>query len=131
VCLIYTRKAIYAHHNKWLSAPKGAGFLYARPDVQFLLKPLVVSWGYESEQPGSSQFVDHHEWWGTRDLTAFLSVPDAIEFQQKHDWDKVRAACHELVRGRKFVRVSIQGYNTRCDVDALVKAIQIWLALEP
>ncbi len=80
--------------HKWLCAPKGAGFLYARPEVQHLLKPLVVSWGYEAEVPGPSKFVDHHEWWGTHDPAAFLSVPDAIEFQEKHDWDRVRAACH-------------------------------------
>jgi isopenicillin-N epimerase len=84
--------------HKWLCAPKGAGFLYASPAAQRLLKPLVVSWGYESETPSGSQFVDHHEWWGTRDIAAFLSVPAAIRFQQEHDWDKVRAACHDLVR---------------------------------
>jgi len=82
--------------HKWLCAPKGAGFLYARPEVQALLEPLVVSWGYESETPSGSQFVDHHEWWGTRDLSAFLSVPAAIEFQRQHHWDEVRAACHAL-----------------------------------
>lgn len=84
--------------HKWLCAPKGAGFLYARPEVQDLLKPLVVSWGYEAEKPGPSRFIDHHEWWGTRDLAAFLSVPAAIEFQDRHDWEGVRAACHELAR---------------------------------
>ena len=82
--------------HKWLCAPKGAGFLYARPEMQHLIKPLVVSWGYESETPGASTFVDHHEWWGTRDVAAFLSVPAAIKFQQEHDWDKVRTACHAL-----------------------------------
>ncbi len=82
--------------HKWLCGPKGAGFLYARPEMQKLLKPLVVSWGYESITPGSSTFVDHHEWWGTRDMAAFLSVPAAIEFQEKHHWDDVRAACHQL-----------------------------------
>jgi isopenicillin-N epimerase len=82
--------------HKWLCAPKGAGFLYARPEVQHLLKPLVVSWGYESEKPSGSTFIDHHEWWGTRDVAAFLSVPAAIEFQEKHRWDKVRRACHAL-----------------------------------
>jgi isopenicillin-N epimerase len=84
--------------HKWLCAPKGAGFLYARPEVQHLLQPLVVSWGYESETPGSSVFIDHHEWWGTRDIAAFLSVPAAIEFQKDHDWETVRGVCHELAR---------------------------------
>ena len=84
--------------HKWLCAPKGAGFLYARPEMQNLLKPLVVSWGYESITPGNSTFVDHHEWWGTRDVAAFLSVPAAIKFQKDHDWDNVRSECHRLVR---------------------------------
>jgi isopenicillin-N epimerase len=84
--------------HKWLCAPKGAGFLYARPEVQHLLKPLVVSWGYESETPSGSALVDYNEWMGTRDLAAFLSVPAAIEFQEKHDWDRVRAGCHGLAR---------------------------------
>lgn len=84
--------------HKWLCAPKGAGFLHARPEAQHLLKPLVVSWGYESESPSHSTFIDHHEWWGTRDMAAFLSVPAAIEFQEEHDWDKVRDACHDLAR---------------------------------
>lgn len=84
--------------HKWMMSPKGAGFLYARPAVQPLLEPLVVSWGWESEQPGDSPFIDHHEWQGTRDIAAFLSVPAAIEFMRAHDWDRVRAECHALAR---------------------------------
>jgi len=84
--------------HKWLCAPKGAGFLYARPDAQHLLKPLVVSWGYESESPSASAYIDQQEWTGTHDPSAFLSIPTAIEFQQKHDWNNVRNACHELTR---------------------------------
>jgi len=84
--------------HKWLCAPKGAGFLYARPQMQHLLKPLVVSWGYESITPSDSTFVDQHEWVGTRDISSFLTVPTAIEFQANHKWDHVRAACHELVK---------------------------------
>jgi isopenicillin-N epimerase len=82
--------------HKWLSAPKGAAFLYARPEIQPLLEPLVVSWGWEAEEPGPSPFVDWHEWQGTRDLAAYLSVPAAIDFQREHDWDSVRLHSHRL-----------------------------------
>ena len=86
-----------ANLHKWLCAPKGAGFLYSRPEVQKLLEPLVVSWGYEAETPGDSPFIDQHEWWGTRDPAAFLAVSAAIEFQKEHDWPAVRRDCHALL----------------------------------
>jgi len=82
--------------HKWLCAPKGSAFLYAHPDVQNRLDPLVVSWGYESDQPGPSQFIDYHEWQGTRDLAAFLAVPSAIQYQQDNHWIEVSQRCHEL-----------------------------------
>jgi isopenicillin-N epimerase len=82
--------------HKWLCAPKGAAFLYARHETQHWLEPLVVSWGYESDRPSASSFIDYHEWQGTRDLAAFLTVPAAIEFQAQHDWDAVRQQCHRL-----------------------------------
>lgn len=82
--------------HKWMCAPKGAAFLYARREIQSMLYPLVVSWGYESKQPSLSQFIDYHEWQGTRDLAAFLSVPTAIHFQLDHDWESIRKDCHDL-----------------------------------
>lgn len=82
--------------HKWMCAPKGAAFLYARPALQAQLDPLVVSWGYAAEQPGVSQYIDYHEWQGTRDLAAFLTVPDAIRFQQAHNWAAVSAECRKL-----------------------------------
>jgi isopenicillin-N epimerase len=163
-----------------MMAPKGSAFLYARRAMQPQLEPLVVSWGWQSETPGPSRFLDEHEWQGTRDIAAYLSVPAAIQFMQAHDWPAVREVCHELVRdarqevsaltgleplnpdspawyaqmaafplppcdgellqrrlyaefrvevpiiawnGRHLVRVSVQGYNTQSDVDALVEAL--------
>lgn len=82
--------------HKWLCAPKGSAFLYARPEVQGWLEPLVVSWGWESETPSGASFVDHHEWQGTRDMAAFLATSAAIAFQAGHDWPRVRAECHVL-----------------------------------
>ena len=79
-----------------MCAPKGSAFLYARKDISHNLDPLVVSWGYESDQPTGSQFIDYHEWQGTRYLAAFLSVPAAIRFQEEQNWNCIRSDCRML-----------------------------------
>ncbi len=84
--------------HKWLCSPKGSAFLYARREMQNLVEPLVVSWGYESEKPGASKFIDEQEWNGTRDIAAYLSVPEAIRFCAEYDWQRVREQCHALTR---------------------------------
>jgi isopenicillin-N epimerase len=167
--------------HKWLCSAKGSAFLYARPERQALLQPLAVSWGWEAITPGPSRFQDYFEWTGTDDPAAYLSVPAAIEFQQRHDWPSVRTACHALAQeaarqvaaltdlppiappelsaqvcaiplprradvpaadlqhqlfaldqvevpivdwqDRRFVRVSIQAYNSPRDVTRLVAAL--------
>jgi isopenicillin-N epimerase len=85
-------------NHKWLCAPKGSAFVHARPEVQHLLRPLVVSWGWESDHPSGSQFVDHHEWQGTRDLSPFLATPAAIDWVTSQDWPTVQARCHARLR---------------------------------
>jgi isopenicillin-N epimerase len=84
--------------HKWLCAPKGASFLYARPAVQGWLEPLVISWAWQDALPGQAQFVEPNMAQGTRDDAAYLAVPAAIEFQAGHDWPAVRAGCHRLLR---------------------------------
>jgi isopenicillin-N epimerase len=168
--------------HKWMCAPKGAGFLYARPEHQAMLKPLVISWGWTEE----SSFVDRFERQGTRDISPFLSVPAAIDFMAQHNWDSVRRDCHALAvetaarigertglemlstnpdiwfnqmvtvplppcdtedikrrlyddfhieipmvtwNENPYVRISIQGYNTSQDADALVDALTLLLDL--
>ena len=72
--------------HKWLCAPKGAAFLYVCRDIQNFLEPLMVSWGYEDPAYDTGYpFINQHEWQGTRDISAFLSVPAAIRFQAEHD----------------------------------------------
>lgn len=101
--------------HKWLSAPKGSAFLYARREVQPWLEPLVISWGWVSDEPGASPFVDWHEWQGTRDVSAFLTVPDAIRFQEEHDWVAVRRACHVLAAETRDRIVDLTGLPPVCD----------------
>src|SRR5207244_4823223 len=67
---------VYAGNcHKWLCAPKGSGFLWARPEHQRWIEPAVVTWGFAPDQP----FSERSHWQGTRDPAAFLSIPAAIE----------------------------------------------------
>jgi isopenicillin-N epimerase len=177
---------VFGNCHKWMIAPKGAGFLYVRREVQPLIDPLIVSWGYNPtpEIATGSRFVDILQWTGTRDLSAALTVPNAIQFMEEHEWEAVRCQCHDLLRqaiericdlsglpplypldsnlyrqmaiaplphsdlptlksrlydefkievplvewqDRQFVRISVQGYNTQEDIDALVDALRILL----
>jgi isopenicillin-N epimerase len=80
--------------HKWLCAPKGAGFLYVRRELQPVVHPLVIGWGYGED----STFVRRHELQGTRDPSAYLTVPTAIEWLHAHRWDDVRGRCRSLAR---------------------------------
>lgn len=166
--------------HKWLCAPKGAAFLYARREHHDWIVPSVISWGWLE----GHTFVSANQFQGTRDPAAYLAVPAAIQFQRDHDWDTVRAACHALAaetrerlvaltgvlpiapeswfmqlfaaplpphdsaatqrrlydeyrvevpfvnwNNEQFVRVSIQGYNTRADADTLIDGLKAILKL--
>ncbi|MBK1715464.1 aminotransferase class V-fold PLP-dependent enzyme [Rubrivivax gelatinosus] len=172
--------------HKWMCAPKGAGFLHARPEHHARLDAPVISWGYAEGTGGHTGFDAYlgrtlferrMQWQGTRDLSAWLAVPAAIAFQRRHDWPAVRARCHALARealdaltqrhglqpiardadwaqmvaipvpaqdpealrqrlyaesgielpvtahgGRTFVRISVQGYTRRGEIERLLAA---------
>ena len=83
---------IYAGNcHKWLCAPKGAGFLWAAPEHQGWIEPLVVSWGWREDAP----FPERHGWAGTRDPSAYLAVPKAIEVHATFDSERQRAIADE------------------------------------
>jgi isopenicillin-N epimerase len=170
---------VFGNCHKWMLSPKGAAFLYVRKEIQPLIEPLIVSWGFRStpETSTGSRYIDIMQWTGTRDPSAFLSVPAAIQFMEDHHWEEVRNNCHRLLRiaiekicdltglmplysqeskfyaqmgiallpksrlselkarlydefkvevpliqwnDRQFVRISVQGYNTKDDIDVLI-----------
>ncbi len=90
----------FGNAHKWLMSAKGAAFLYARAEVQPLIEPLVVGWGWGTPRALTfgSDFLDYLQWVGTDDLSAYLSVPAALMFQQEHGWEAVRERCHALLR---------------------------------
>jgi isopenicillin-N epimerase len=84
--------------HKWMMTPKGSSFLYVKRELQSLFDPLLISWGYESAHPSHSRFLDYHQLQGTRDFSAFLTIPSAIGFMRENRWPEVAAACRRLVR---------------------------------
>jgi len=82
--------------HKWMMTPKGSSFLYVKPEFQSWMDPLVISWGYESAMPSHSQFLDYHEFNGTRDFSAYLTIPAAIDFLTENNWWEVAAECRKL-----------------------------------
>lgn len=173
--------------HKWMLSPKGSGFLYARPELQHLIEPLVVSWGYHATPQNTygSPFLDYLSWCGTYDPAAYLSIPAAIRFMEEHHWDQVRSECHRLLHlaiericalvnmaplypldsdlycqmgiaplpadtnlealktrlydeyhieipimdwnGQKFIRISVQAYNTQEELNTLCNALQVMI----
>jgi len=176
----------FGNCHKWMLAPKGAAFLYVRREIQHIIDPLIVSWGTHptSDIATGSRFIDILQWTGTKDPTAALTVPNAIQFMKDHDWESVRCEAHILLRqaiericdltklpppypldsdfysqmgiaplpksdllilksrlyddyrievpltewqDQQFIRISVQGYNSQRDVDALVEALEVLL----
>ncbi len=160
--------------HKWLCAPKGSAFLHVRPELQARIDPLVISHGCRE----GAGFIERHEWLGTKDIAAYLSVPSAIDYQRRRDWQNVRHECHQLAaalqaqlcdrydlrplsrdqfaqmasiplpdcdvaalrerlyedyrievpvgrfEGSCLMRVSVQAYNTKADLQSLVMALE-------
>lgn len=91
---------VFGNCHKWMLAPKGSAFLFVRNEIQGLVEPFIVSWGSHPtpETTTGSRFIDILQWTGTKDPTAALTVPTAIQFMNDHDWETVRCDCHVLLR---------------------------------
>lgn len=96
--------------HKWLSAPKGAAFLYVRRDRQSEIHPLTISHGANSPRTDKSRFHLEFDWTGSDDPTAYMCVPEAIAFMGlllPGGWTELRQRNHQLV---------LQARQILCDV---------------
>ena len=84
---------VYAGNcHKWLCAPRGSGFLWARPEHQGWIEPAVVSWSWVEE----STFAQRHTWAGSRDPSVYLAVPAALEYARGIDLAERRELADEV-----------------------------------
>jgi isopenicillin-N epimerase len=70
--------------HKWLMAPHGAAFLWARSDRQADLHPVTISHGY------GKGYLTEFDWTGTLDPSAFLAVEAAVDFHHRLGGAKLR-----------------------------------------
>jgi len=76
--------------HKWLFAPKGCALLWATKEAQQNLHPTVISHGFEQG------FANEFDWTGTRDPTAWLAMPAALDFYRSMGDGALRARNHDL-----------------------------------
>jgi isopenicillin-N epimerase len=86
--------------HKWLMAPKGSGFLWTSPAGHAETHPLVISHGF------SQGFEAEFDWVGTRDPTAWLTVPAAIDFHHRSGGHLLRERNMRLARQASNLLVS-------------------------
>jgi isopenicillin-N epimerase len=78
--------------HKWVCAPKASAALWVAPRWRDTLRPLVASHGV------ADGFWPAFDWTGTRDPTALLAVPAALDFFGRAGWAAVRAHNNDLAR---------------------------------
>ncbi len=98
--------------HKWLCAPKGAAFLCVEPRLQRHIRPLIISHGASSARTDRSRFVTEFGWTGTSEMTAYLSVPEALRFMESRlpgGWSEMMARNRALtLAAREVVCVALK-----------------------
>ncbi len=94
--------------HKWLSSPKGTGFLYVAPRKQEGFRPLALSSRGHKIRPERALFLRDFDYVGTDDYTKVLAMTAAIRFFEtvvEGGWQATMEANHRLVMQGRDVLV--------------------------
>ena len=105
--------------HKWLCTPKGVSFLYVKKNIQNLIDPLIIGWGWRDSESKLSPFINNHEWWGTRDMSAYFCLPIALDVHQSIKMKNARLNCLKKIPQIREVINSITQQFPICPVDML------------
>jgi isopenicillin-N epimerase len=103
--------------HKWLCAPRGTAFLHVRADRMASVRPLVISHGANARARRRSRFHLEHDWTGTRDPSAWLTLPAAItvmESMTEDGWPEVYSRNHDLAVRARAVLCELFGIEPPC-----------------
>lgn len=93
--------------HKWLSAPKGIGFLSVRADRQSGFRPLALSSRAAKIRHDRALFLRDFDYQGTDDYTGVLSLPAAIDTlgsMLPGAWPALLQHNHDLIlKGRRIL----------------------------
>ncbi|XP_064595539.1 uncharacterized protein LOC135462106 [Liolophura sinensis] len=78
--------------HKWLCAPKGCAFLYARKELQHDINPCVISHGFEGGF--HSKFI----WQGLKDYSAFIALRTVLDFWEVVKPENIRLYINSLTK---------------------------------
>lgn len=84
--------------HKWVCAPKGSAVLWVEEEKRRTIHPATVSHFLDEG------FDTEFDWQGTRDISAWLAMQDAIGFFEPLGWDRLRTHNRELASwGRRML----------------------------
>ena len=93
--------------HKWLCAPKGSAFLHVRKDCQLDIHPLTISHGMSFPLGDTTRFRHEFDWTGTRDISAWCSIPATVEWMEnlvEGGWPAIMKHNHDLaIEGRRIL----------------------------
>ena len=79
-----------ANLHKWCWTPRSGGFLWVAPEHRNWVHPTVISWGLDNGMAAEFDLL------GTRDPSAFLVIPEVLEYRSGFGEDEIKRYIHQL-----------------------------------